>query len=99
MGAHIFNQLNNSRGGIAKIVCLCRASDDSHALSRVEKSLKARKLPGLGGVGPKVMAIAAELGCEYLGLDKRIYDQLKEEVTRVIHVRSLCIHCKVALKI
>ncbi|KAH0610095.1 uncharacterized protein H6S33_012641 [Morchella sextelata] len=85
LGAHIFNQLHNSREGIAKIVCLCRASDNSHALSRVEKSLKARKLPGLGGVGPKVMAVAAELGCEYLGLDKRIYDQLKKEVTRVIH--------------
>lgn len=89
LGAHILHQLCNARKGIKKVVCLCRANSNGHARVRVEESLRTRQLLPLEGSGTEVITYAAQLGKPDLGLGAAVYEELKGEVTAIIHVSVL----------
>lgn len=69
---------------VRTIYCLVRASSVSTALDRVLSSLAERSLP-LRNVS-KIVVLPSQIGSEDLGLASNIIDDLKDSLTKVIHV-------------
>jgi len=86
LGSHVLQQL--VRNGIKKITCPVRAKDDSHAIERVEESLRRRKLPSikkLEASGSRIVCLASDLSDPRLGLSHERYHDLRSEIGSTIH--------------
>lgn len=87
LGAHILAELLKVPS-ISKVYALVRASGRAEALGRIQESLKLR---GLSALGPedfsKVICLPSSLGHERLGLSPLDYEEIRAQVTAVIHVR------------
>lgn len=85
LGAHILG-LYRGIDTVSKIYCLVRGGDDCAARERVHTSLLQRGLPGLTEDDGKVEVLQAGLGEPHLGLTKRDYERISQEVSIVMHV-------------
>lgn len=88
LGAHIVNQLL-SDSKTERVVCLVRARNDEQAAGRLRDSFKARMLPAFDvGENARVVAYAADLDLDDLGLSPEVYARLRDTATAVIQVRQ-----------
>lgn len=83
LGVYILSRLMQQES-VRTIYCLVRASSVSTALDRVLSSLAERSLP-LRNVS-KIVVLPSQIGSEDLGLASNIIDDLKDSLTKVIHV-------------
>jgi thioester reductase-like protein len=87
LGVHLLHRLSsNSPGNDGKIICLVRAQDDEAARSRILDIVSAR---GLQIDESRLVALAADVTREKLGLSASVYDSLVKTVETVIHVSIL----------
>ncbi|KAJ8588018.1 hypothetical protein M405DRAFT_934390 [Rhizopogon salebrosus TDB-379] len=85
LGAYILDELL-SDPSVATVYCLCRAKDDADAASRIETSMKTRKLlPRYVQSQARVKALASDLSVNKLGLRSDVYDEIATRATLVIH--------------
>ncbi|EMD32274.1 hypothetical protein CERSUDRAFT_162022 [Gelatoporia subvermispora B] len=84
LGAHILQQLVDS-SAVSKVICLVRAKNDQDALARVQQSLRSRRLVLSPEHITKIECLAANVNEERLGLSHAEYEQLRANVTIVIH--------------
>ena len=94
LGAHVLSQLVQTTSNV--IVVLVRADNDTEAKARIEASLQRRKLPpvdiqaGLvSNTASRVVALAAKLTENTLGLESSVYGLLVARLQCVIHVGRL----------
>jgi FlaA1/EpsC-like NDP-sugar epimerase len=85
LGAHILAQLL-AKPNRARVICLCRASDDDDARKRVQDSLQRRRLPSLDD--STVVCLAADFTQDLLGLDMQNFQQVAN-AARIIHVSEM----------
>ncbi|KAF2090615.1 hypothetical protein K490DRAFT_34564 [Saccharata proteae CBS 121410] len=97
LGAHILAQ-HLSNDSVDKIYCLVRGSDHHAAVSRVDKALQQRGLPGLRQddtgshvsntttSSPKLVVLQCDLSSPSLGLSRSDYTNLAHTATTIIHV-------------
>lgn len=89
LGAYILDELL-SDPSVATVYCLCRAKDDADASSRIETSMKTRKLLSRYIQSQaRVKALASDLSVNKLGLRSDVYDEIATRATLVIHVSTL----------
>ncbi|KAJ7281917.1 L-aminoadipate-semialdehyde dehydrogenase [Mycena rebaudengoi] len=81
LGAHILHQLVSS-SSVHKVICLSRASSHKDSEQRIAESMKARNLPLPGA---KLVSYASNANAPLLGLSEAEYNQIRDEVTDVIH--------------
>ena len=87
LGVHLLHRLSsNSSGNNGKIICLVRAADDASAHFRILQIVASR---GLKIDENKVVALAADVTKEKLGLSASVYEGLVKTVETVIHVSDL----------
>lgn len=84
LGANQLAQLL-SKPEVKKVYALVRAKNDEDASIRVANSLKKKGLAGAGD--SRIVALAADFSQDRLGLSKQQFEQIKTEVTVVLHVR------------
>ncbi|KAF5367566.1 hypothetical protein D9758_003797 [Tetrapyrgos nigripes] len=82
LGAHILHQLVSS-SDVRKVICLSRAASHAESKDRVKESLKLRKLPL--PADDKLDSYAGNPNIALLGLKQVEYDDIRNEVTDVIH--------------
>lgn len=85
LGAHILSRLTAS-SSVRKVVCLSRARSHQDSLERLKKSVVLRKVQI---DEEKIVSYSSTVQAPFLGLTEEQYNELKSEVTDVIHVR-LC---------
>jgi hypothetical protein len=89
LGAHILDQLVR-RTDVEQIIVLARASSDTQALDRVDLSLGQRMLNPLHRSSRSksdfVVAFAADIDKDDLGLEPETYAYIRDKATAVIHV-------------
>ena len=84
LGVHLLNRLSsNSPENDGKIICLVRAQDDEAARTRILDIVSAR---GLQIDESRLVALAADVTKENLGLSASVYDGLVKTVETTIHV-------------
>jgi len=94
LGAHLLHLLSsNSSGNNGKILCLVRAADDASAHSRILQIVASR---GLEIDENRVVALAADVTKENLGLSASVYEGLVKTVETVVHVSDLPPHPSLA---
>lgn len=87
LGVHLLHLLSSDlSGNDGKIVCLVRATGDSSARSRILEIVSSR---GLEIDESRLVALAADVTKENLGLSASVYDGLIKTVETVIHVSDL----------
>jgi nucleoside-diphosphate-sugar epimerase/acyl carrier protein len=82
LGAHILAQLLPNPN-VKKIYCLVRATSSEDALDRVLSTMSAKQLP-FQNIS-KIIALPALLDRADLGLDATIVDDLRDNLTKIIH--------------
>jgi FlaA1/EpsC-like NDP-sugar epimerase len=87
LGAHILAQLL-AKPNHPRVICLCRAGDDSDARRRVKESLHRRRLPFLEN--STVVCLAAEFTQDQLGLSMQNFQEVASAAT-FIHVSEVLI--------
>jgi Male sterility protein len=89
LGAHILDKLVR-RTDVEQVIVLARASSDTEALDRVNSSLQQRMLSPLyertHSESSDVVAFAADLDKDHLGLSPETYAYIRDKATAVIHV-------------
>jgi L-aminoadipate-semialdehyde dehydrogenase len=87
LGVHLLHRLCASRlAKESKIICLVRAKDDETARSRILDVVSAR---GLQIDESRLVALAADVTKDNLGLSASVYDGLVKTVETLIHVRLI----------
>ncbi|KAI9805946.1 MAG: putative secondary metabolism biosynthetic enzyme [Sarcosagium campestre] len=84
MGTYVLARLVEKET-VNKVICLVRAEDREAALARVLASVKTRRLILPEKALDKITAFGSDLSKEDLGLGRPILDQLKNEVSVIIH--------------
>lgn len=82
LGAQLLAQLL-ADGAVKRVYCLVRARDDQEARERVGRSMEERELEGIED--ERIVALAADLGTERLGLEEGRYERIVGEATAVLH--------------
>ncbi|KAF2166908.1 hypothetical protein M409DRAFT_22960 [Zasmidium cellare ATCC 36951] len=87
LGAHVVARLV-SQEHVRKIYCLVRAPSASSAIARVEESLRARRVYNQLSLEAlqKIVAIPSDFSKSLLGLDWRLYDEIAQNLTHVLHL-------------
>ncbi|KAK4496251.1 hypothetical protein PRZ48_012231 [Zasmidium cellare] len=87
LGAHVVARLV-SQEHVRKVYCLVRAPSTSSAISRVEESLRARRVYDQVSLQAlqKIFAIPSDFSKSLLGLDWRLYDEVAQNLTHVLHL-------------
>jgi thioester reductase-like protein len=75
--------VSDSLDSDCRIICLVRAQDDEAARSRILDTVSAR---GLQIDESRLVALAADVTKENLGLSSSVYDGLVKTVETLIHV-------------
>lgn len=84
LGANQLAQLL-STAEVKKVYTLVRARDDAEAAERVAASLNEKGLAGAGDA--RIVALAADFSQDRLGLSEERFEEVKADVTVVLHVR------------
>lgn len=85
LGAHILDQLTR-QPGIARVICLSRASSDAESLVRLKASLQQRQRDLAPEAWSKIASFAADVNnSNRLGLSAETYALIAASVTAVIH--------------
>ena len=87
LGAYILDELLSDTS-VATVYCLCRAKSDTDASSRIAASMEARKLPSYVQQQARVIALAADLSADMLGLQSDMYNEIATRTTLIIHVST-----------
>lgn len=79
---------------VETIYCLCRAEDDAGASARITASMKTRRLltrfsDAQVKADERVVALAADLPADRLGLDEDRHREIANRATTIIHVCAL----------
>jgi len=84
LGVQLVHQICSELDGTtARLVCLVRAKDDPAARTRLLEVLSARDLKVDGS---RLVALAADVSQDRLGLKSHVYDDLVKSVKTVVHV-------------
>lgn len=84
LGAQLVHQICSELDGTsARLVCLVRAKDDAAARTRLLEALSARDLKVDES---RLVALAADVTQDRLGLGSHVYDDLVKSVKTVVHV-------------
>ncbi|KAH9923666.1 L-aminoadipate-semialdehyde dehydrogenase [Fomitopsis serialis] len=84
LGAHILHQLV-SFPSVERVVCLSRAKTNEDSVTRLQESLKSRRLQLSGEQWKKVESFAADVNEDHLGLSSGAYEHIVSQATAVIH--------------
>ncbi|QSZ28851.1 hypothetical protein DSL72_003356 [Monilinia vaccinii-corymbosi] len=82
LGAHVFSQLI-SKQSVKAVYCLVRATNQQQAEDRVKKTLLSKRLSP--ATFSKVHCLPSDLSREDLGLEPSIIQDLRDNLTTVIH--------------
>ncbi|KIY63134.1 L-aminoadipate-semialdehyde dehydrogenase [Cylindrobasidium torrendii FP15055 ss-10] len=81
LGVHILSRLTAS-SAVRKVICLSRAKSHEDSLSRLRRSAVLRKVQI---DEKKMISYSATVQAPFLGLTEEQYDELKSEVTDIVH--------------
>jgi hypothetical protein len=84
LGAHILDQLIR-RDGVTRVICLSRASSHSDSMRRIQDSLSLRQRTLSQSAMSKITSLAADVNLPNLGLDLHELNDLKANITHIIH--------------
>ncbi|KAI9719116.1 MAG: putative secondary metabolism biosynthetic enzyme [Candelaria pacifica] len=86
LGAHLLDSFRTCNA-VSHIYCLVRASDDTAARERVNKSLLRRGKSPLSSSSSqgRISCVIAKLGAYKLGLSDEVYESIARQATLIVH--------------